>query len=348
MASPPASSGKLRKAAIFVVVVALLLYRLLNHDWTIVRLFCSPWSSIAADEELLNASKEWYSWQGRAFSASGATTIDVEIPTRGGDVIPARFHVPLGLRASKRIPIAIYYHGGGWVWGDVDSSASAATKLAVESGMIVLNVGYRKAPEYQFPVAVQDAQSALRFARKHGSQYGADTNKIALVGDSAGGNLAFAVALAQPLLSGLLQPPLCALVGVSPVFSYAHWEKAEGSYEQYYTGYLLTHKLMGMFWHLYCKDIEGCSKWLASPLEAPAWRLRRLRRTPVFLQAASHEILLDEVVEMNGRLLEEAYVDSSLTIYNGTVHGFFAKPMPSGRASLVDAAAFLSQNCVSS
>ncbi|CAN3126695.1 alpha/beta hydrolase [Mycobacterium sp. smrl_JER01] len=118
---------------------------------------------------------------------------DVAIPTRDGQTIPGRLYLPTADIAA--LPLTVYYHGGGWLLGSIDSHDVATRLLAKASGSAVLSVGYRRGPEFRFPTAVDDAVDALTWAAETGSGLGVDTSRLAVAGDSAGGNLAGAVAL---------------------------------------------------------------------------------------------------------------------------------------------------------
>jgi acetyl esterase/lipase len=119
--------------------------------------------------------------------------MDVEIPTRDGESIPGRLYVPADETAV--LPLTLYYHGGGWLLGSIDSHDVTARLLANASGSAVLSVGYRRGPEARFPTAVDDAIDALHWAASPSAGLGVDTSHVAVAGDSAGGNLAGAVAL---------------------------------------------------------------------------------------------------------------------------------------------------------
>ena len=119
--------------------------------------------------------------------------VDVEIPTRDGETIPGRLYLPTD--QSAVLPLTVYYHGGGWLLGSIDSHDVTTRLLANASGAAVLSVGYRRGPESRFPTAVYDALDALDWAANPASGLGVDHAHLAVAGDSAGGNLAAAVAL---------------------------------------------------------------------------------------------------------------------------------------------------------
>jgi acetyl esterase/lipase len=119
--------------------------------------------------------------------------IDIDIPTRDGETIHGRLYLPA--EESAVLPLTVYFHGGGWLLGSVDSHDAATRLLANASGSAVLSVGYRRGPDFRFPTAVNDAIDALVWAADQASGLDIDHNNIAVAGDSAGGNLAAAAAL---------------------------------------------------------------------------------------------------------------------------------------------------------
>lgn len=119
--------------------------------------------------------------------------IDIAIPTRDGHTIPGRLYLPA--EESAVLPLTVYFHGGGWLLGSIDSHDVATRLLAIASGSAVLSVGYRRGPESRFPAAVNDAIDALQWAASPASGLDVDTTHLAVAGDSAGGNVAGAAAL---------------------------------------------------------------------------------------------------------------------------------------------------------
>ncbi|HQX68706.1 MAG TPA: alpha/beta hydrolase, partial [Ottowia sp.] len=119
----------------------------------------------------------------------------LRLPGPGGD-IAARAFRPLGAQPQTVLPALVYFHGGGWVIGDLDTHDTLCRELANASGCAVVSVDYRLAPEHPFPAAFDDALAATRWVSSHAAELGADPTRLAVGGDSAGGNLAAAVALA--------------------------------------------------------------------------------------------------------------------------------------------------------
>src|SRR5215831_9320095 len=112
-----------------------------------------------------------------------------------GGPIPLRVYRPAGVASGTALPALVYYHGGGWVIGDLDTHDVQCRQTAAEAGIVVVAVDYRLAPEHKFPAAVDDSWAATRWVVAHGSELGIDSRRIAVGGDSAGGNLAAVVAL---------------------------------------------------------------------------------------------------------------------------------------------------------
>jgi len=117
-----------------------------------------------------------------------------QIPGQDGTTIPARFYQPHGLPPGEPAPLLIYFHGGGWVIGDLDTHDGVCRFLAANAGVKVLAVDYRLSPEHIFPAAVEDAWSAFAWSVANPGELGIDPGRIAVAGDSAGGNLAAVVA----------------------------------------------------------------------------------------------------------------------------------------------------------
>ncbi|GAS89210.1 alpha/beta hydrolase [Mycolicibacterium brisbanense] len=164
--------------------------------------------------------------------------VDVAIPTRDGQTIPGRLYLPA--EDSSDLPLTLYYHGGGWLLGSIDSHDVATRLLANASGSAVLSVGYRRGPEARFPTAVNDAVDALNWASDLAAGLGVDHRRVAVAGDSAGGNLAGAVALhardtGTPLCHQLLIYPVTTTdltIGMDPEYDGVMLERDELQWHQ--------------------------------------------------------------------------------------------------------------------
>ncbi|GAA3123997.1 hypothetical protein GCM10020254_84000 [Streptomyces goshikiensis] len=111
-----------------------------------------------------------------------------------GIEVPVRVYTPAGASSSGQLPVTVFFHGGGWVLGDLDSQDHIARTMANRSGTIVVSVDYRLAPEHRFPAAIEDAYAALSWVAANADSFGGDGQNIAVFGESAGGNLAAALA----------------------------------------------------------------------------------------------------------------------------------------------------------
>jgi acetyl esterase len=227
---------------------------------------------------------------------------------RAGDV-PVRLYVPDGAQAPG--PLLVYYHGGGWVQCSVATHDAGCRSLAHASGVRVLSVDYRLAPEHPYPAAVDDAIAAYAWAAGHAAELGADPARLAVGGDSAGGNLAAVVALAARDDDAL--PAAAFQLLIYPVCDVA--EKS-GSYATFREGFLLTEE--GMDWYIakYLPDPARRAEPQASPLRAAD--LSGL--PPAFVATCLPDVLRDEGEAYAARL-REAGVPVATQRFD-QVHGF--------------------------
>jgi acetyl esterase len=231
--------------------------------------------------------------------------------------IPLRVYRPLGVADDVQLPGLVYFHGGGWVIGDLDTHDAQCRQLTAEARITVIAVDYRLAPEHKFPAAVDDALVATRCVARHGPELGVDTRRLAVGGDSAGGNLAAVVALlARDSTEG---PAIAFQVLVYPVTDVGSESQ---SYQDFADGYLLTRDSMRWFTNHYLRSPEDAGGWRASPLRAKS--LAGL--PPALIITAGHDPLRDEGAAYAARLTE-AGVRVDYVCYGGMIHGF----MPMGR-----------------
>lgn len=223
--------------------------------------------------------------------------------------IPLRIYSPDDPAAAG---VLVYFHGGGWVIGDLDSHDETCRRLCHGAGVTVVAVHYRRAPETTYPGAVEDCYAATCWVAGHAGELGADATRIAVGGDSAGGNLAAAVALMARDRGG---PDLCFQLLIYPVTA-ADFDT--GSYRDNAEGYMLSRRGMQWFWDQYVPDLEQRHEPYAAPLAAES--LSGL--PPALVQTAEYDPLRDEG-EAYARALAAAGVDVQVTRYDGLIHGFF-------------------------
>ncbi|WP_248906096.1 alpha/beta hydrolase [Halocatena marina] len=231
---------------------------------------------------------------------------------------------------SQNLPAAVYFHGGGWVAGNLDTHDGVARSLATESNCIVVSVDYRKAPEHPFPAAVEDTYLATKWVSDNAESLGAD-GSLAVIGESAGGNLA-AVVAQMAVEKDVSTPTIDQQVLLYPVTDHSFDTL---SYEENADGYFLTARAMVWFWNHYLRDdIDGANP-RASPLRAPERVLAEL--PPATLITCGYGPLRDEGFAY-GTALAEAGVSVEHINYDGMIHDFanmrrLAEPFPSIEAA---------------
>jgi acetyl esterase len=245
--------------------------------------------------------------------------------------LPVRIYTPSG---SGPFPILVWFHGGGWVVGDLDTADPTARHLTVGAGCVVVSVDYRLAPETKFPGAADDCYAATVWAAQHATRLNGDASRIAVGGDSAGGNLAAAVALMARDRGGL---SLTFQLLVYPVTAH---DFDTASYRQNAEGYSLTLDGMRWYWEQYLQGPDDTSNPYAAPMAA-----RDLKGLPPALViTAEYDPLCDEG-EAYAKRLQAAGVATSCQRYDGMIHGFFGMPavLDKGRQAIADACAALRQ-----
>ena len=269
--------------------------------------------ALPVPEARLRVEAEARIFRGRRLPVGAVRDLSV---AGAADPLPARLydHTPAGEPA----PLVVYFHGGGWVVGSLDTHDSAARFLSRESGALVLAVDYRLAPEHPFPAAVEDAAAAFRWAVEHAAELGADPRRIAVAGDSAGGNLAAVVALeadgARPAMQALIYP-VCDL------------SRKRRSYQLFGEGFFLSEPQMDWYRDHYLAGPAAASDPRASPLLAADLA----GAPPAYIAVAGFDPLRDECVDYAERL-REAGVAVELRVHRGLVHGF-ANAVGAGRVA---------------
>ena len=230
--------------------------------------------------------------------------------------IPLRVYRPAGVPASTPLAVLVFFHGGGWVIGDLETHDVLCRQLTAGSGVSVVSVDYCLAPEHKFPAAVDDAWAATRWVVAHAGELAVDASRLAVGGDSAGGNLAAVVAL---LARGKGAPAIAVQVLIYPV---ADLVGETRSYRDFAEGYLLTREGMRWFIAHYLTAEAEAVDWRASPLRAQS--LAGL--PPALIVTAGFDPLRDEG-EAYAERLREAGVRVDSVCYGGMIHGF----VPMGR-----------------
>jgi acetyl esterase len=252
---------------------------------------------------------------------------DLTIPGPAG-AIPARFYEPPGLGLENR-PLIVYFHGGGWTIGDLDTCDGVCRFLAANVPTAVLSVGYRLAPEHPFPAAVEDAVAAFRWAAVDNTRLGVDPGRIAVAGDSAGGNLAAAVSLrardeggATAAMQALIYP-VTDTVGGQP------------SRDTFAEGFLLTKADMDWFERHYLPPEADHADPRVSVLRADD--LSGL--PPAYVATAGFDPLRDEG-EAYAERLRDAGVEVTLRRHPGLIHGFanMTAISPTARSAMLELA----------
>jgi acetyl esterase len=239
-----------------------------------------------------------------------ANVENLTIPGQAGE-IPIRIYTPQG---RPPFPILVYFHGGGWVICNLDTHDSVCRSLANGASCIVVSVDYRLAPEHKFPAAVDDAYAATQWVADSANLINGDSARIAVGGDSAGGNLAAVVSLMAREKGG---PSLMYQVLIYPVTNISSFDT--NSYREHGEGYILTKDSMEYYRRHYIGHEEESQNPYASPLLAQ--ELSGL--PPALVITAEFDVLTDEAEAFANRL-KQAGVPVMYTCYEGMIHAFFA------------------------
>lgn len=215
--------------------------------------------------------------------------------------------------AQGTLPVFMFFHGGGWILGDFPTHERLVRDLVNASGAAAVFVNYTPSPEAHFPVAINQAYAATRWVAENGNEIGVDGKRLALVGNSVGGNMVAAVALQAKQHK---TPAIRYDVMLWPVTD-ANFDT--DSYHQYENGYFLSRNMMKWFWDAYTPNESDRNNILASPLRATTAQLQGL--PPTLIQTAELDVLRDEG-EAFGRKLDAAGVDVTVTRYNGLIHDY--------------------------
>lgn len=229
--------------------------------------------------------------------------------TEDGETVKLTIVKPINSKGA--LPAFLYFHGGGWMLGDFQTSQRLVRDLVVLSGTAAIFVNYALSTEARYPVAINQAYSAAKWIAEHGDKVGIDGKRLAVAGNSSGGNIAAVVALMAKDKKG---PEIKLQVLLWPVTN-ANFET--DSYKQFAANPILTKNMMIWFWDNYLPDAKKRSNSYVSPLQAKLGELKGL--PPALIQTAENDVLRDEG-EAYARKLDQAGVDVIVTRYNGMVH----------------------------
>ncbi|MXO74341.1 alpha/beta hydrolase fold domain-containing protein [Altererythrobacter aerius] len=264
------------------------------------------WATVPADQLRAFADNPMASGEPLAMARVENLTIPVE-----GASIPARLYVPEG--APDTPPLTMFFHGGGWVLGTLETHDATCRALARDAGCAVLSVGYRLAPEHRYPTAAEDCYAATLWATRNARELGVDGSRLAVAGDSAGGNLAAAVALMARDRRG---PDIVHQLLIYPVvvrnFETPSYQANGGP------GTFLPIAAMRRFWDDYLGDADTDTAELASLLTRDD--LAGLPAATVVV--AEHDPLHDEGVAYAGKLSDAGVAVTKIEA-PGMIHGFF-------------------------
>ncbi len=260
-----------------------------------------------------------------------AETREFWIAARGRRVF-CRLHRP---QSAAPLPLLLWFHGGGWAWLTVDTHDRLARELAALGQVATLLVDYALAPESRFPQALAECAQVSAAAAEQAAKWGLDAHRLVLGGDSAGGNLAFATALA--LRDGVFATPPLPLAGILAFYPVIDPACASPSYTEFATGYGLTAERMAAFWRLYLRDEADAANPLAALCRAELSRL-----PPCWLGLAELDVLRSEGEDFAARL-RAADVACEVTVFPGLAHGFalLSEAVGGARTALAQAGAWL-------
>ncbi|MFC9997092.1 alpha/beta hydrolase [Nocardia sp. NPDC127526] len=228
----------------------------------------------------------------------------------GAPEVPVRLYRPLA--AEPNPPIVVFYHGGGFVLCGLDSHDRFCRTMANEAGVIVVSADYRLAPDARFPAAAQDAYAALSWVADHAESLGGDPARLAVAGDSAGGNLATVAALQARDNGG---PDIAFQLLLYPMLDPAC---DSGSYTENAEGYFTTAAHLRWYWRQYLNSDTDRADPRANPMIADLTGL-----PPAYIATAEFDPLRDEG-EAYGRRLRDAGVNTEVHRWNGAIHGFMS------------------------
>jgi acetyl esterase len=245
-----------------------------------------------------------------------------------GGKIALRGYRPIGSNPADVLPVLLFMHGGGWTIGDLDTHDVVCREIGNRARCAVISVDYRLAPEHRFPAAVDDAVAAARWVAAHAKQLSIDPRRIAVGGDSAGGNLAAVAAL---ILRDAGGPPLALQLLIYPATDF---RANTASHKENGSGYLLTREAIDYFSGCYLSGPQDITDWRASPALAASFR----ELPPAFILTAGYDPLRDEGAQY-AQLLRDAGVAVEYVCFDAQIHGFITM------SKVIDAAGLAFDRC---
>ena len=252
----------------------------------------------------------------RAFTQPDAPEVyqvaDQVIESNGVNV-PVRVYHPHTAQTQKSLPALVYIHGGGWTIGDLDTHDVLCRSLCLQAGVVVVSVDYRMGPEHKFPAAYDDTVAAFNWTVANASALGIDAKRIAIGGDSAGGNLSAAACIGLRDQKGLsVQPAFQLLIYPATIM----WQDTP-SYHANGQGYMLTKDSIAYYTDNYLRNRDDAKDWRASP----QWASTHAGLPPAFVMTAGFDPLRDEGL-MYADALSKAGVSCQYICFERQIHGF--------------------------
>ena len=249
----------------------------------------------------------------RAFTQPDAPEVfkvEDKLVSANGVSVPVRVYHPHAAQSHSTLPGLVYLHGGGWTIGDLDTHDVLCRSLCLQAGIVVVSVDYRMGPEHKFPAAYDDSVAAFNWTVAHAANLGIDASRIAIGGDSAGGNLAAAACLG--LRGQSVQPAFQLLIYPATIM----WQDTP-SYHANGKGYMLTKESIAYYTENYLRNREDAKDWRASPQLADS----HAGLPPAFVMTAGFDPLRDEGL-MYANALTKAGVSSQYICFERQIHGF--------------------------
>ena len=249
----------------------------------------------------------------RAFTQPDAPEVfkvEDKLVSANGVSVPVRVYHPHAAPSHSTLPGLVYLHGGGWTIGDLDTHDVLCRSLCLQAGIVVVAVDYRMGPEHKFPAAYDDSVAAFNWTVAQAASLGIDASRIAIGGDSAGGNLAAAACLG--LRGQSVQPAFQLLIYPATIM----WQDTP-SYHANGKGYMLTKESIAYYTENYLRNREDAKDWRASPQLADS----HAGLPPAFVMTAGFDPLRDEGL-MYADALSKAGVSSQYICFERQIHGF--------------------------